>query len=99
MNVLGFFAVLAVCATALGITVIIFSKTFTITHLHKDITEKVEDKIDNQIGFYDKEISQKPQNENQEIPQNISKASMDAVIKAANELMGITIEEDSKDAK
>ena len=100
MQVVILLSVLMVCMTVLSSVDIIFRRGFTITHIHKDITDKEEiskDISEKKFGF--EKDNQDNKEDNKEETQEIAQASMDAVIKAANELMGIEVEEDVNNAE
>lgn len=100
MNTLGFFAVIIICATAIGIT-------FIITRAHKEqpprsISKKIN--IAEELEEHAKNAQFTTVKTNSEIEkeineQAVAKASMDAVIKSCNELMGIETEEVEDDGK
>lgn len=81
MNVFGFFAVIIICATIIG--AIWFLNKFPITI--KTIQSTEAPKI---IEAVKPTVEDKPEEESEVL----QKASMDAVIRAANELMGIETE-------
>lgn len=98
MNIFGFFATIICCVTVIVVTCIIFSKSFTITHTHKDIIEQKPEERP-QMGFTRPEPDKKEKALEEEINKDIHQASMDAVIKSVNELMGIKVEGDANDRK
>lgn len=82
MNVFGFFAVIIICATIIG--AIWFLNKFPITIK----TIKSTDEAPKTIEVVKPTVEDKPEEESEVL----QKASMDAVIRAANELMGIETE-------
>ena len=89
MQVVILLSVLMICMTILCSVDIIFKRGFTITHIHKDITDKEE--ISKDISKDNKEDK-----DNTLDTEQIATVSMDEVIKAANMLMGVeTLEEDN----
>ena len=100
MNAWNFLIVLLICVTLLIIADMITKKGITITRIYKDITDKEEiskDISEKKFGF--EKDNQDNKEDNKEETQEIAQASMDAVIKAANELMGIEVEEDVNNAE
>ena len=83
MSTLGFIAIVIVCITWL-ITVFRFSKTgITIHRTSEDVTKRPSIVTD---------VITPESTTTEETPQNqIAKASLDAVIQAANEIMGINV--------
>ena len=95
MSIFGFFAVVIICLTLCVCVTIVCKIGITITHLHKDLTEyHTETKNTVRFTEQDKDKLEKEINE-----QQVTKASMDAVIRSCNELMGISTEEEDEDGK
>jgi predicted Holliday junction resolvase-like endonuclease len=99
MNALGFVAIIIICLTIITIICILTMKGITIRIEKKDTTEL-------KPPVFVKETKQvsEPKQVSKELEDTLNKknfqASMDAVIKSANELMGIAVEEDlDKDGK
>lgn len=98
MDLLGLIAVIVSCGTILGVFLLITLRPISFKIIKEDqetqiITETTEENTKN-IGF----VQPKEKEEYTEILDNdIAAASMDAVIQAANELMGITTIEKEKD--
>ena len=82
MNIFGLIATGLICGTILGISLIISKKGVTITHINKLEHEK-------------QEIIQQPVTDIIQIKDEdqLAKNSMDSVIAAVNDLMGIQKEE------
>ena len=89
MNVFGFFAVLIICATAIAITCIVIYKPKKSDFKSKKV-QSVQKPIEESPSVTQK-IGEKTVEE--EINENIPQASMDAVIRSVNELMGVQTEE------
>ena len=89
MNVFGFLAVIIICVTIIGVVLLLCHKSITITHIHKDITEQPKPEERPTMGF---SVEEKDKQE-KEINKDIAQIGMDAVITAANKLMGIDVEE------
>lgn len=91
MNIFGFFAVVIACVAICIITMIVCKHGITIHHTHKDLTEQPAPVEKPAIGFTPDKKEDKT-----DINKNVEVTSMDAVIKAANELMGIeTVEKEN----
>ena len=89
MNVFGFFAVIIACITICIIVMIVCRCGITVHHTNKDLTVKPRS-VDRPVP---RSLTE-PKEEKQE-PKEVEVTSMDAVIKAANALMGIeTIEKE-----
>jgi hypothetical protein len=84
MSTLGFIAIIIGCITWL-ITVFRFSKTgITIHRTSEDVTKRPPIATD--------AVAPEPTATTEETPQNqIAKVSLDAVIQAANEIMGVNV--------
>lgn len=97
MNIFGLIAVIVACITACIITMIVCKLGITMTRQYRDLTNPAPEEHP-AMGFVNDNKSntelEKKLNEDQ-----VAKASMDAVIRAANELMGIEIEEDKKNER
>lgn len=98
MNVFGFFAVIIACITLCIITMIVCKKGLTITKRWEDNTKDAPE-TKNPMGFTPSLPTVNENIEKEINEQTVAKASMDAVIKAANELMGIQTEEVKDDGK
>lgn len=81
MNIYGLFAVLIICTAAVGITLLVCKNGITIHKTSADVTQRP------QIV----EVSKPEEKSETKKEKPISETSMDAVIKAANELMGINV--------
>lgn len=100
MNIYGLLAVIISCITLVGIILMMLLKPFhfIITHITKDITPPPPEPEKPSMGFKTDKTAKKLEEEINET--QISSASMDAVIQAANELMGIeTVDRDKGDKK
>lgn len=84
MNILGFLAVIIICGALVAITILLCKYGIVIHRTHEDLTKPPEPVEKPAIGFT-------PASDKKE--KDIAPVSMDAVIKAANELMGISTEE------
>lgn len=92
MNVFGFFAVLIICATAIAITCIVIYKPKKSDFKSKKPLKSQEiQKLTEESPIVTQKIGEKTVEE--EINENIPQASMDAVIRSVNELMGVQTEE------
>lgn len=83
MTLYGFLATIIICGATVGIVTMLCKWGIIIHHTHKDITEKPAPIEISQMNFTS-EKSEKPAPD-----KAVEVTSMDAVIKAANELMGI----------
>lgn len=84
MNVFGFLAVIIICATICIITMVLCRHGITVHRTYKDITEQLAPVEKPVMGF-----TPEKKETAQDINKEVAVTSMDAVIAAANELMGI----------
>lgn len=84
MNIFGFFAVIIACIAICIIVMIVCKHGITIHHTHKDLTEQPAPVEKPVMGF-----APEKKDEKSNVNEEVAVASMDAVIAAANELMGI----------
>lgn len=92
MNVFGFFAVLIICATAITITcIVIYKPKKSDFKSKKPLKSQEAQKLMEESPTVPQKIGEKTVEE--EINENIPQASMDAVIRSVNELMGVQTEE------
>ena len=84
MNIFGFFAVIIACVAVCIITMIVCKHGITIHHTNKDLTEQPAPVEKPVMGF-----APEKKDDKSDVNKEVAVASMDAVIAAANELMGI----------
>lgn len=88
MNIFGFLATIVICATVCAVTVWVCKHGIKITTQYEDKTVHAVDSPASNASVNDNEKLEEEINKT-----TVTKASMDAVIKSCNELMGIETEE------
>ena len=93
MNVFGFISIIVICLTIIAVTFLLCKCGIIVHRTYKDLTETPEQPEKATMGFAPEEVKELPENP-------VATASMDAVIKAANELMGIeTVTKEIEDGR
>ena len=100
MNVFGFISIIVICLTIIAVTFLLCRYGIIIHRTYKDLTETPEQPERATMGFTPA-TTPEGNKEVKELPENpVAIASMDAVIKAANELMGIeTVTKETEDGR